>query len=627
MCGIYGIISLSPDPWSLNEARELLLGMGQTVLHRGPDDHGEFIGAGVGFGMRRLSIIDLAGGHQPISNEDETVWVVCNGEIYNFKELRSDLIKRGHRFRTQSDTEVLVHLYEDYGVEAFHHLNGMFGAAIWDKTRQRAILVRDRLGKKPLYIWKGPTQVVFGSEVKAILKDRSIHRRLNLAAVEEFITWGFVPGPLTLFEGIEKILPGHYVVIENGRVEQQPYWRLEITNGLQLNKTEWVEKIRASLEDAVCLRLMSDVPLGAFLSGGVDSSSIVALMAKHSDQRVKTYSIGFEGEDEFYNELKYAKLIAETFGTDHHEIIVKPQMAELLPKLVWHMDEPIADSAQMTTFLVAELASQSVKVILSGVGGDEIFAGYRRYLSEAIGRWLRFLPGVVSQGMIPAVLRRLPKDRHAYWSNLFRLGDGFMAGVNKPFPSRYFSYLNVFNPEISEILLVKRTEATTKQEDGFQSAVLANIIHQVRHLEPLNQAMVIDLHTSLPDDLLLLTDKMTMACSVECRAPFLDYRLVEMAANIPPRLKLERFKLKSLLKEVVRPWIPNEILQRSKRGFWRADRGMATQRSADIDRGVFVKRTGHSEGNIRMEGNRAHHRSAPKSGERPHGWIIGALKF
>jgi len=567
MCGIYGTIPLQPNTNDLKRTTALLGEMGRVITHRGPDDHGEYVRESLGIGMRRLSIIDLEGGHQPIANEDKTIWVVCNGEIYNYEALRHDLIERGHRFQTQSDTEVLVHLYEEFGTNAFQYVNGMFGAAIWDEGRQRAVLVRDRLGKKPLYMWKDSHRVVFGSEVKSILRERTIPRTINFTAVQEYVMLGFVPGPYTLFEGIEKVCPGHYVVIEDGKVEQYAYWDINVSPDDRLSKTEWVEKIRESLEDAVRLRLVSDVPLGAFLSGGIDSSAIVGLMAKISGQQVKTYSIGFEGEDQFYNELHYAKLVAEAYQTDHHEIIVRPKVAELLPKLIWHMDEPMADSAQITTYLVAELAGRSVKVILSGVGGDEIFAGYRRYLGEELGRWLRFLPRTVRQGMLPALLKRLPKDRHSYWSNLFRLGDGFMATVNQSFPSRYCSYLNVFSPDISENLLTKRNDKFMSQLDLMGSSVLANTFRRVENLDPLNQAMVVDLKTSLPDDLLLLTDKMTMACSLECRAPFLDYRLVSLAANIPPRLKLEGLKLKSLLKEVVQPWVPREILQRSKRGF------------------------------------------------------------
>ncbi len=567
MCGIYGIISLQPDSNSFEEVRGRLHEMGQVISHRGPDDDGEYVGLGIGLGMRRLSIIDLEGGHQPISNEDETIWAVCNGEIYNFRELRESLIHKGHRFKTKSDTEVLVHLYEEYGLQAFQYLNGMFGAALWDEQRKQCILVRDRLGKKPLYMWKDVKRVVFGSEIKSLLRDQDVSRNINHSVMSEYVALGFVPGPHTLFEGIEKILPGHYVCIGNGKIEQHRFWDVAVSPNEQVSKAEWIEQVRESLEDAVRVRLVSDVPLGAFLSGGIDSSAIVSLMARISGQKVKTYSIGFEGKDEFYNELKYAKIVADAFQTEHHEIIVKPKVAELLPKLIWHMDEPMADSAQITTYLVAELASQSVKVILSGVGGDEIFAGYRRYLGEEIGRWVRYLPRPVRQQLLPALLKKLPKDRHSYWSNLFRLGNGFMETVNQPFAERYGSYLNIFTPEFSEVLLRRNNGHKERQSGELSSSSLGELFRQVEKLDPLNQAMMIDLKTSLPDDLLLLTDKMTMACSLECRAPFLDHRLVSLAGTIPPKFKMEGLKLKSLLKEVVQPWVPKDIINRSKRGF------------------------------------------------------------
>src|SRR5215475_12489035 len=370
MCGIYGVLALRDDKQL--DVR-ILEHMGSITRHRGPDDEGRYADPRILLGMRRLSIIDLAGGHQPIANEDETVWVVCNGEIYNYKELRVELEKRGHVFRTRSDTEVIVHLYEEEGVDLFNRLRGMFAIAIWDTNRSRLILARDRLGKKPLYLAREPGQLFFASEIKALLELETISKGLNLSALNEYLALGYVPAPLTLFKGIEKVLPGHYIVCERGQISAHRYWEIDPERVDRLSEEEWVERVREKLFESVRIRLVSDVPLGAFLSGGIDSSAVVAAMAKVMDQPVKTYSIGFEGEDSFYNELPYARIVARAFGTDHHEIVVRPDVAELLPQLIWYLEEPIADSAFITTFLVSRLAAQSVKVILSGVGGDELF--------------------------------------------------------------------------------------------------------------------------------------------------------------------------------------------------------------------------------------------------------------
>jgi asparagine synthase (glutamine-hydrolysing) len=346
MCGIYGIINLEELP---TPGRAVLGRMGSVVTHRGPDDEGQYFGEGLAFGMRRLSIIDVEGGHQPIPNESETVWVVCNGEIYNFKELRSRLESRGHIFRCNSDTEVIVHLYEECGLDFVGQLRGMFALALWDKHRRRLVLARDRLGKKPLYIRRDTDRFIFASEIKSILQVDSVPRRLDFHALQDYLALGYVPAPLTLFEGIEKVLPGHYLTIEKGQIRDEQYWDIESRVDEKCSDAEWVERVREKLVECVKIRLISDVPLGAFLSGGIDSSSIVALMARLIDQPVKTYSIGFAGKDSYYNELPYALQVAQAFGTDHHEIIVRPQVAELLPKLIWHMDEPIADSAIITT--------------------------------------------------------------------------------------------------------------------------------------------------------------------------------------------------------------------------------------------------------------------------------------
>ncbi len=559
MCGIYGIADLRRNS---PPKEELLARMGKLLIHRGPDDEGLFVGSGVALGMRRLSIIDLSGGHQPIANEDKTVWVVCNGEIYNYQELRAELEKQGHVFRCESDTEVIVHLYEEHGPSLFERLRGMFAIALWDANHSRLVLARDRLGKKPLYICRESHRVVFASEMKAILEVDGISRELNPQALREYLALGYVPAPWTLLEGIEKLLPGHSMIVEKGGMRCEQYWDVPQTVIEDRSEEEWIERVREKLLESVRIRLVSDVPLGAFLSGGIDSSSIVAAMAQMTNQPVKTYSIGFEGEDRFYNELPYAGVVARAFGTDHHEIVVRPDVAKLLPKLIWYMDEPIADSALITTFLVSRLAAQSVKVILSGVGGDELFGGYRRYLGDAFGRYYEMLPGAVRRNWLPSLLAKLPKDRSSGWKNLLRYADAFVKTANLSPSERYASYVTLFSSDM-------RAELQNRDANGAgpSSELMRNYFAQCSGVENLNQYMYVDLKTSLVDDLLALTDKMTMAMSLECRAPFMDHELVELAARMPARLKIRGFRMKYILKKVVKPWLPAEILNRKKRGF------------------------------------------------------------
>ncbi len=564
MCGIFGAVDLRQES---AQGQELLGRMGKVIVHRGPDDEGHYYGKGVAFGMRRLSIIDLDGGHQPISNEDKTVWVVCNGEIYNFKELRASLEARGHVFCCNSDTEVIAHLYEEESLDLFTHLRGMFALAIWDVRRSRLVLARDRLGKKPLYVRREPHRVLFASEIKSILQDESVPRRVDFHALQEYLALGYVPAPWSLFEGIEKVRPGHYLVIEKGRIAEREYWDVRFDRIESRTEEEWVERVRDKFLESVRLRLISDVPLGAFLSGGIDSSAIVAAMAQLINRPVKTYSIGFEGEDRLYNELPYARSVAEAFKTDHHEIIVRPEVSELLPKLIWHMDEPIADSACITTYLVSRLACESVKVILSGVGGDELFGGYYRYLGDALRQPYRWLPRAVRKKWLPALFSELPQDRHSGWKNYIRLGNAFVRTAELPPDLRYMSYVTLFSPDVRALLL--QDGSGRGRSDGGEPAseIMKEYFNKCREADSLSQIMYVDIKTSLPDDLLALTDKMSMAASLECRAPFVDHELVELASHIPSRLKVRGLSMKYLLKKVVEPWLPTEILHRRKRGF------------------------------------------------------------
>jgi asparagine synthase (glutamine-hydrolysing) len=562
MCGIYGIADFRG---SVPQSHELIARMAEVLVHRGPDDGGVYSGNNIALGMRRLSIIDLEGGHQPIANEDETIWVVCNGEIYNFKDLRAELEVRGHRFRSRSDTEVIVHLYEEEGVNLFKRLRGMFAIAIWDETRSRLILARDRLGKKPLYLAREPGRVSFASEMKSILEVRQGSRVINHQALREYLALGYVPAPNTLLKGIEKLLPGHYMIIDRAGVQREPYWDVPLGPEEDLSEEDWIERIREKLLESVRIRLVSDVPLGAFLSGGIDSSAIVAAMARMTDQPVKTYSIGFEGADRYYNELPFARTVANAFATDHHEIIVRPEVARLLPKLIWHLDEPIADSAFVTTYLVSELASKSVKVILSGVGGDELFGGYRRYLGENLLRYYRWLPEVMRKKWLPGIVGAMPKDRNSSLKNYWRYADAFLKSAELESAARYMSYVTLFSSECQNLLLCDGLG--NGRASGSASVIMENLFAEQSACTGLNQLIYVDIKTSLPDDLLALTDKMTMAASLECRAPFMDQELVELAATIPASLKVRGFTMKYLLKKAVGSWLPREIVARKKRGF------------------------------------------------------------
>jgi asparagine synthase (glutamine-hydrolysing) len=556
MCGIHGLYQLSGAP----AQRGHLSAMGQVTLHRGPDDEGAHLDGRCGIGMRRLSIIDLAGGHQPLSTADGRLWLVCNGEIYNFRGLRDALHRRGHQFRTGSDCEVLLHLYREHGDAFVQHLNGMFAFALWDAARGRLLIGRDRLGIKPLYLQVTRERLAFASEAKALLALPGVAAQLSLPALDAYLALGYVPAPHSMFEGIEKLPPATLLSVENGRIERRRYWELSGEVEAARSEREWTEQVRARLEEAVHMQMVSDVPIGAFLSGGIDSSSVVAFMARRSERPVRTYAIGFEGSaaEQYYNELPYARQIARRFGTEHREIVVRPDVSALLPSLLWHMDEPIADSAFVTTYLVSQFARKEVTVILSGVGGDELFGGYRRYLGNHYQARYQRLPAWLRR-TLAAAARRLPSDRHSALLDAARLAKSFLGSAELPFEARYRSYVEVFSPLERLQLMPGRVPAVRDALDAaFQMAHGA---------DGLNRMLAVDAQTQLPDDLLLLTDKMSMAVSLECRVPLLDHELVELAARIPETLKLRRGRLKHVMKEALRDVLPAEILQRRKRGF------------------------------------------------------------
>jgi asparagine synthase (glutamine-hydrolysing) len=554
--------------------------MGAVTKHRGPDDEGSFVDGELLFGMRRLSIIDVSGGHQPISSEDGTVTVVCNGEIYNFQKLRQELQAAGHRFKTGSDREVAVHAYEQYGDEFLLKLDGMFGLALWDARRRRLIVARDRLGIKPIYYSNDGQRFAFSSEAKALLELPWISREVSTEALAEYAALGYTSAPLSMFSDVKKLPPGSALFCDRGQVELRTYWRLSPTTDRALTPQEWIESVRAEIERAVREQMVSDVPLGAFLSGGIDSSAVVAFMARHSSQPVRTYSIGFQGStgSDLYNELPFARKVADQFGTAHREIVVQPDVASLLPRLLWHMDEPMADAALITTYLVSEFARRDVTVILSGVGGDELFGGYKRYLDQQYRRLYRILPKWVRSHVVTPIARRLPADRHSNLLNVSRLTRAFLMADELSFEDRYRSFVEVFDRDACRRLL----KQTSSRQGPIERAFDAN-----PHVDDLQRLQAVDFATQLPDDLLMLTDRMSMAVSLECRVPLLDQGLVELSARMPSSMKIDGFELKHVLKKALQGVLPDEILYRKKRGFGAPIGGWLKAELAPLLRGVL----------------------------------------
>jgi asparagine synthase (glutamine-hydrolysing) len=556
MCGIYGVLDLAGAP----VVADVLSPMGRAMRHRGPDDEGVYAAGPVAIGMRRLSIIDVAGGHQPLSNEDGTLWLVANGEIYNYRELARELTAQGHRLRTGSDCETLLHLYEQHGDAFLARVNGMFAFALWDSIRKRLVIGRDRLGVKPLYVWNDGKRLAFASEAKALLRVPGIPTELDVSALSSYLALGYVAAPLSIFRGITKLAPATLLVAENGSFRERRYWHMPSHVDPARDESDWTRQVRERLEESVRMQMVSDVPIGAFLSGGIDSSSVVAFMSMHSARPVKTYAIGFGGgaAEAYYNELPYARRVADLFATEHHEILVRPDVVALLPRLLWHMDEPIADSAFITTYLVSEFARQDVTVILSGVGGDELFGGYRRYLGSHYQQRFERLPSGVRKA-IAALGERLPSDRHSPLLNTMRLAKGFLSSAGLPLDERYRSYVEVFDEAArAEVLRAPLSANGDPLAQAFAAA---------EGDDELNRMLAVDAATQLPDDLLLLTDKMSMAVSLECRVPLLDHGLFELAAVIPQSMKLRGGNLKHVMKGALADVLPRDILQRRKRGF------------------------------------------------------------
>lgn len=559
MCGIAGL--LYHDRHRPVE-QAVLRGMANRIAHRGPDAEGFWVGPGVGLAHRRLSIIDLAAGQQPLGNEDGSIQVVFNGEIYNYPALREELLKRGHVFRTHSDTEVLVHLYEECGDALVERLRGMFAFALWDSPQRRLLLARDRLGIKPLYVYRDVEKTLFGSEIKALLAYPGIPRDLDLCALEDYLAFGVVLGPRSIFKSIAKLQPAHTLTIDQGKETSslRRYWQLRWQPDDSLSAEAWQEAIRAKLAETVKVHLLADVPVGAFLSGGVDSGAVVAC-ASQAAGSLQTFSIGFEEKE--YSELPYARQVAERYGTRHVEEIVKPDAVGLLDDLSLYYDEPFADSSALPTFLVSRLAARHVKVALSGDGGDEAFGGYRRYahdLGEAA--WRRRLPRWLRRGVLGPLARIWPK---ADWlPRPLRLKTA-LTNLSLHAADAYVNTLSVCRPPLRRRLLAP--DVVRSLNGHVPGLEISAAFAQANDQRPLDGMLSADTATILPDDFLVKVDRASMACGLEVRPPLLDHELLELAARVPADWKVHDGETKWIFKKAAESWLPAETIWRPKQGF------------------------------------------------------------
>lgn len=559
MCGIAGFISPKNDR-RLAEREALLDAMCKIITHRGPDEQGTMVDEQAALGMRRLSIIDLKSGQQPIYDESGNLAIVFNGEIYNFRELKTELENLGHKFKTNSDTETIVHAYEEFGAKCLQRLRGMFGFAIWNKEKRELFIARDRVGKKPVYYSvTDEGEFVFGSELKVLLKHGGVKREIDTAALDAYLSFGYVPDPLCIFKNVRKLEPGHYLTFRDGKVETHKYWDFEYKERPIRKEQDYIEELRELIKDAVNVRLISEVPLGAFLSGGVDSSAVVGNMAKLMDQPVKTFSIGFN-EDSF-NELKYARVTAEHFGTEHHEFIVTPDLCEVVDDLVWHFDEPFADSSALPTYMVSKMARDYVTVVLSGDGGDELFAGYTRYVVDKKRSGLEKLPKAVRSGLLQTVSELMPHSAP---------GKNYLYNASLDAVDRYIDSVTAFSPLNKRSLYsagLKQNLNGAATNGGSGEKLFRDFAQSVETGNPVDKMLYLDSKTYLPGDILTKVDRMSMAVSLEARVPLLDHKLIEFVTTIPAEFKLRGLETKYIFKKAMQGLVPDSILYRPKQGF------------------------------------------------------------
>jgi asparagine synthase (glutamine-hydrolysing) len=558
MCGIAGIyhtdssIAASPDQ---------LQRMTSVLWHRGPDEGSCYVEGSVGLGHRRLSIIDVTGGQQPIFNEDKTQAIVFNGEIYNFTALRSILRQRGYRFTTQSDTEVILHAYEEYGEKCVEHLRGMFAFAIWDARKQQLFLARDRVGIKPLYYYWDGQKFLFASELKAILQDSTVQRTLDLAALDDYLTYLYIPAPKTIFQRIRKCLPGHTLTISAQGLREREYWDLVFEPTQGLKESEYAEGLLEKLRESVSMHLMSEVPLGAFLSGGVDSSAVVGMMAEALDRPVTTTSIGFQ--EAGFDELPYARLVARRFQTCANERTVEASAAKILDALVWHFDEPFADSSMVPTYYVSQAAREQVTVCLSGDGGDENFAGYRRYRFDVLENRIRaLLPGGLRRPLFGTLGWAYPK---ADWLPQILRAKTLLTNLSLSPEQAYHHTMRWFTPVMKSLLYSDTLRKSLRDYEPF--SVMKAYFDRTRDWDPLSRIQYVDIKTYLPDDILAKVDRASMAHSLEVRVPLLDHEVMEYSASIPARYKLQGGAGKYIFKKALKVLLPEDILYRPKMGF------------------------------------------------------------
>jgi asparagine synthase (glutamine-hydrolysing) len=554
VCGIAGFVNVTAADGDTAADRSLLRAMCTVMRHRGPDDEGAYVEPGAGLGMRRLSIIDLSTGHQPIHNEDRSVWVVFNGEIYNYPSLRGELERDGHRFYTTSDTETIVHGYETWGEDVFSHLRGMFAIAIWDARTRTLLVGRDRPGIKPLYYTETGGRLYFGSEAKCLLAVPGVDRTLDPAALDHFLAYLYTPHDRAIFRQMRKLPPGHYLKVRAGRVEMRRYWQLPVAPSFTGSEEDALVELQSTLSTAVRSHMISDVPLGAFLSGGIDSSVVVALMARASDRPVKTFSIGFD--EASHDELPHARRVAGHLGTEHSELVVRPDALGILERLIWHFDEPFADASAIPTWYVSEMARRHVTVVLSGDGGDELFGGYERYLPHPrVVRFDRHAPRI-SRALAAATWWTLPHGTR---------GKNFLRHVARDPRGRYLDSVTFYHADERRALLspeARRMLAGWDSEEHFGAP-----FGRLEGLPFAAQMMAFDFETYLPGDCLTKVDRMSMAHSIESRVPLLDHLVVEFAASLPVSMKMRDGRLKHLLKELAFRLVPRELLDRPKRGF------------------------------------------------------------
>ena len=615
MCGITGFVNA--DQAAVD--RSVLERMNMAIAHRGPDDDGFFLNENAGLAMRRLSIIDVAGGHQPIHNSDKTKSIVFNGEIYNYQELRDDLETRGHKFYTKSDTETVIHLYDEYGINCLQHLRGMFAFAIWDSTEKSLFLARDRVGKKPLlYSHQENGDLIFGSEFQAVLQHPAVSREVDHEAIDNYLSYLCVPAPLTAFKQIRKLEPGHWLRWKDGQIETRRYWQPDFSKKIKISEEDAILETTRILRESTRLRMISEVPLGAFLSGGVDSSAVVALMAQESSTPVKTFSIGFEEQD--FSELKYAKRVAEHVGAEYHEFIVRPNALDVIPTLVEHYGEPYADSSAIPTYYVAKETRKHVTVALNGDGGDESFAGYERYSAMRIAEAYAKIPAALRKALIEAPVNLLPTSELK--RSRFRDAKRFLQAANLPRTERYFRWVSTFYGDAKNELYT--TDFAASLSGRKAASLLDQWFAAANGTGTLDATLLADQMTYLPNDLLVKVDIATMANSLEARSPFLDHNLIEFAASLPESMKMKGLGTKTLLKKVAARLVPKEVIYRRKMGFGVPIGSWFRGEMKDFVRGVLLSEKSLKRGVVKPE-ILERYVNEHTTGERDHSFQLWTL--